>query len=237
MKINCIAIDDEKYALDLVIDNIRRIPYLNLIGGCRNVKEAKILLDSNVIHLIFTDIQMPGLSGLQFVEKLRVRPIIIFITAFENYAINAFNLDAIDYLVKPVCFDRFLHAANKVLLFYNGDLSVGPKNKNEVPYIFVSVEYNFLKINLIEIFYIEALKDYAKIHLVHGKKTILTRSSLKSILELLPSHQYIRIHKSFIVPVSSIYTITKDSIILNDGMTELPIGDGYKNQLLLILRK
>jgi len=231
MKINCLAIDDEKYALDLVIDNIRRIPYLNLIAGCRNVKEAKIYLDLNVIHLIFTDIQMPGLSGLQFVQQLPVKPIIIFITAFEDFAITAFNLDAIDYLVKPVSFDRFLQASNKALLFYKGDSRETVKENNELPYIFVSVEYNFIKINLSDIFFLEALKDYVKIHLVQGKKAILTRSSLKSILELLPPHQYIRIHKSFIVAVSSIFTITKDSIILNDGLIELPIGDGYKSQL------
>lgn len=237
MKLNCIAIDDEKYALDLLADNINRVPYLNLVASCKNTTEAAAAISKYQVHLIFSDIQMPGMNGLQFIENMSPKPLIIFITAFDNYALKAFNADAIDYLVKPVAFDRFLQATNKALLFYSGNSNTINKQAYESPFIFVSVEYNLVKITITEILYIEALKDYVKIYFIRQKKPILTRSSLKSILELLPSDRFLRIHKSFIIAVHSIFTIKKDSVILDDSLTELPLGDGYKNSLHQLLKK
>src|SRR5580765_5342406 len=199
--LRCIAVDDEPLALDLLEDNIRQIPYLQLEAKCKNAIEAIEILRRENIDLIFLDIQMPGLTGLQFIQSLSVRPMVILITAYDQYALEGFNLDVIDYLVKPVSFDRFLKACNKAWEFFR--LKNHPVNENtpELDYFFVNAEYSLVKVVMDDIIMIEGLKDYVKIHLTNNKPLII-RISMKSIEEKLSSKKFLRIHKSYIISIA-----------------------------------
>src|SRR5688572_12195193 len=157
--IKCIAVDDEKLVLELLVDNIQQVPFLQLAGRFKNAMEAAAFLHEEKVDLIFLDIQMPGLTGLKFVESLQNPPMIIFVTAYQEHALEGFNLNAVDYLLKPVSFERFLKACNKAQELFN--LKQKPASKEEHPgYFFVYVEYNQVKVNIAEILYIEGMKDY-----------------------------------------------------------------------------
>src|SRR5882724_2155350 len=193
--LRCIAVDDEPLALDLLEDNIRQIPYLQLAAKCKNAIEAVEILRKETIDLIFLDIQMPGLTGLQFIQSLTVKPMIILITAYDQYALEGFNLDVIDYLVKPVSFDRFFKACNKAWNFFKlknqtAKLSAG-ENVPELDYFFVNAEYSLVKVVVDDIIMIEGLKDYVKIHL-NNNKPLIIRISMKAIEEKLPGKKFIR---------------------------------------------
>lgn len=235
MKIKCIAIDDEKFALELLADNINRVPYLQLIATCKNTSEAMVIMQTTEVDLIFIDIQMPGTNGLQFIEKMIRKPLVIFVTAYDHYALKAFNADAIDYLVKPVSFERFLQATNKALAFAN--VQQPQIALQEPAFIFIHVEYNLVKVVLSDIIYIEGLKDYVKIHLQTPRKTLLTRNTMKGILEILPASQFIRIHRSYIVSFASISMIKKDTILLSDQQTSLPLSESCRIFLTAQLNK
>src|SRR5882724_3963951 len=177
--LNCIAVDDEKLVLDLLIDNIQQVPFLHLVKRCKNAMEAAEVLHQEKIDLIFLDIQMPGLNGLQFLESLHNPPMVIFVTAYKDYAFDGFNLNAVDYLLKPVSFERFLKACNKAHDLYN--LQNNPAQKDEpLDYFFVYVEYNLVKVIFSEILYIEGMKDYVKIFIESSTKPVITKMSLKA---------------------------------------------------------
>jgi two-component system, LytTR family, response regulator len=226
--INCIAIDDEPLALELLEDNISKLPYLNLVGSYDNAIEAMNALQHLKVDLVFLDIQMPGLTGLQFIQSLTVKPMFILVTAYEKYALEGFNLEVTDYLVKPVSLERFIKACNKAKELF--DLKQ-PQNtaKTDAGYFFVNVEYSMVKINHNDIVYIEGLKDYIKIHLHSTTKPIVTRMPMKTVEEQLPSGKFIRIHKSYIVSVAFISSVRKTSLFINE--LELPISDNYKEAL------
>lgn len=226
----CVAIDDEPLALALLADNIRQVPSLQLVASCGKAMEALTVLNQQEVDLIFLDIQMPGLTGLQFLQSLSVRPMVILITAYEKYALEGFNLDVIDYLVKPVPFERFLKACNKARDFFRLKNSAPPAEQPD--YFFVNAEYGLIKIVISEIVLIEGLKDYLKIHLADGKNLVI-RMSLKSIEEKLPPNKFFRIHKSYIVSISHITSIRKSSVFL--GERELPLSDHYKEDLLNVI--
>ncbi len=234
MKLNCIAVDDEKYALELLADNINRVPYLNLVASCKNTTEAAAAMSQYQVHLIFSDIQMPGMNGLQFIENMSPKPLVIFITAFDNYALKAFNADAIDYLVKPVSFERFLQATNKALSFSSYHMK---QVSNEPEFIFINVEYNLVKVVLSDILYLEGVKDYVKIHFADSKKVLMTRNTMKGMMEILPASQFVRIHRSYIITLKSISVIRKDSVLLTDQQTVLPISDSHRIHLTSVLGK
>ena len=225
----CIAVDDEPLALALLQDNIRQVPNLELVASCSTAMEALTILNREEVDLIFLDIQMPGLTGLQLLQSLSVRPMVILITAYEKYALEGFNLDVIDYLVKPVPFERFLRACNKAIDYYRlkknaaGDSPVWPE------YFFVNAEYGLVKITFSDIRMIEGLKDYLKIHLGETKPQII-RMSLKSIEEKLPPGKFFRIHKSYIISLSHVTAIRRNSVFLGD--LELPLSDLYKDDLM-----
>ena len=221
-----VAVDDEPLALALLEDNIRQIPSLRLLASCSSAMEALSVLREQEVDLIFLDIQMPGLTGLQFLQSLAERPMIILITAYEKYALEGFNLDVIDYLVKPVSFERFLKACNKAQDFFRLRQNAFA---GEQDYFFVNAEYGLIKIVIPDILLIEGLKDYLKIHMADGKPLVI-RMSLKSIEEKLPAHKFFRIHKSYIVSLSRITSIRKNSVFL--GRQELPLSDHYKDDLL-----
>ena len=180
MTMNCIVVDDEPLALDLIEDNIKKISFLKLIKKCKSATEALKIVNSEKIDLIFLDIQMPDISGIQFIKSLKNKPMVILITAFEKYALEGFELDVIDYLLKPVPFERFLKAVNKAHEYYNF-INIKPQaNDNLEPfkkYIFVKSEHKIIKINTEDILFIEGLKDYVKIYI--GEKPIFTLQSLK----------------------------------------------------------
>jgi len=234
--LRCLAIDDEPLALELLEDNISQVPYLKLEGKCNNAFEALKFLQEKTVDLIFLDIQMPGLTGLQFIQSLTLRPMIILITAYEKFALEGFNLDVIDYLVKPVPLDRFIKACNKAWELFNLRLKRAENSSSDEPeFLFVNVEYSLLKVEFADIQWIEGLKDYIRIYLKSSSKPVITRMSMKAIEEELPSSKFIRVHKSFIVSVSAITSVRKNSIFI--GVEEIPIGDNYKDAVNMIINK
>lgn len=228
--IRCLAVDDESLALDLLEDNISKIPFLRLEGRCKNAFEALAFLQSHEVDLIFLDIQMPGISGIQMVNSMNTQPMVIFITAYENFALEGFNVNAIDYLMKPVSFERFLKAVNKandVMQLHSRPEELSQvRNQN---YFFVSADYNLVRIAFADILYIEGLKDYVKIHSTAFPRPVITRMSMKVMEEKLPSEQFARVHKSFIVAVEKISSMRKNKIKIGDE--EIPMSDFYKENL------
>ncbi len=229
---NCIAVDDEKLVLDLLVDNIRQVPFLNLVGRCRNAMEAAEILHKEQVDLIFLDIQMPGLNGLQFVQTLKFPPMVIFITAYQEHALEGFNLDAVDYLLKPVSFERFVKACNKAYELFRLHQKGGHR-EDQPGYFFVYVEYNQVKITISDILYIEGMKDYVRIFLAAATKPVITKMSLKALEDKLMPYRFARIHKSYIVSVDKIAAIKRDLISI--GQTELPLSESYRSNLDNIL--
>lgn len=224
----CLAVDDEPLALDLLEDNIGKIPYLTLVKRCRNAFEAQEVLSREHIDLIFLDIQMPGITGVQFLQSVTTPPLVIFITAYEQFALDGFNLDVVDYLLKPVSFDRFLKAVNKAheLFTHRGNQLPGAA---QLDYLFVNADYNLVKINVRDIVFIEGLKDYIKIFVENAQRPVITRMSLKSMEEKLPTEKFVRVHKSFIVSLDKIVSIRKGKISI--GGVHVPISEHYKENL------
>ncbi len=233
-----IVVDDEKLVLELIVDNINQVPYLHLVKACHNALEAVEVIQQRSIDLIFLDIQMPRLSGLQLLQSLREPPLVIFITAYEEYALEGYDLNVVDYLLKPVSFARFLKACNKAKELF--DLRSGKMNTLNSPdvapdHIFVHVEYNLLKIVFTDILWIEALKDYIKIYMASSKKPVLTRMSMKVMEEKLPPDKFVRTHKSFIVAVDKISVIKKDMVVIHEN--EIPISEFYKENVTKTINK
>lgn len=234
--IQCIAVDDEPLALELLADNISQVPFLQLKATCNNAMEAMRVLQTQPIDLIFLDIQMPGLTGLQFIQSLPNKPMIILVTAYEKFALDGFNLDVVDYLVKPVSLDRFVKACNKAWELFQLKNTHAQLNSTHTPsYFFVNVDYTLLKIAFKDIIWIEGLKDYIKIHLIHSNKPVVTRMSMKTLEEQLPGNLFIRIHKSYIIAIEHITAIKRSSIFINN--IELPIGDNYKDAVIALTGK
>lgn len=229
--LRCIAIDDEPLALELLVDNISKVPYLELVAQCSNALEALKVLQEQKVDLVFLDIQMPGLTGLQFIQSLAEKPMFILITAYEKYALDGYTLDVLDYLVKPVSLERFIKACNKAREMHQLKIRGGENNSNnqKADYFFVNVDYKLLKVVFADITFIEGLKDYIKIHLKSTSRPIITRMSMKSVEEQLPSAEFIRIHKSYIVSVMHVTAIMKNSIFI--GEQELPVSDNYRDAL------
>jgi len=234
--IRCIAVDDESLALDLIEDDIRKVSFLQLVKKCRSGLDALDVLQSEKIDLLFLDIQMPDISGIQFLKSLPHKPLVIFTTAYEKYALEGFELDVIDYLLKPYSFERFLKAVNKA----QEHLSILEKNlaqhaAEEISFssqfIFVKSDYKLVKIEIAEIQYIESLKDYVKI--VVGEKPVVTLSSMKSIEEKLVAPDFIRVHRSFMVNLRKIRYIHRNFVMVGDK--EIPIGDNYKENFLQVI--
>ncbi|MGJ8745185.1 LytR/AlgR family response regulator transcription factor [Polaribacter sp.] len=228
----CIIIDDEPLALELLEDFISKVPFLELVSSCSNSFEASTILQEHQIDLIFTDIEMPDISGIDFIKSLDTKPMFIFTTAYSHYAVEGFNLNAIDYLVKPIPFHRFLKAATRAqnLLKSKKEEETTVVTQEVCPeFIFVKSEYENLKINLADIKYIESLKDYIKIH-TNREKPILTLSSLKNFEEKLGKTNFIRVHKSFIVSLKHIYSVQRNRIIIDDNW--IPIGLNYRDEFI-----
>ncbi len=228
---NCIVIDDEPLALDLLKDYIEKIPFLKLERTFTNPLEGLGYLQENTVDLVFLDVELPYLSGIEFVKCLQSKPLVIFTTAYEKYAVTGYDLEITDYLMKPILFDRFLRAVNKAYGLVKLSKKVPersvplPEKETQSDFIMVKTGYNTININLNDILYVEGLKDYIKIHL--SGKTILTLNSLKKLQEMLPESRFIRVHRSFIVSLPKIDSIQRSRIVI--GKTFVPVGENYKN--------
>lgn len=244
----CLVIDDEPFALDLMEDNVLKVPYLTLIKKCSNAFEAMEVMQTEKIDLIFLDIQMAGLTGVQFLKSLSAnKPMVIFVTAYEKYALEGYSLDVVDYLLKPVPFERFLKACNKAkelfeLKIKNKELrntlieqeKTAQKGENtEGPplpdFFFVNADYSHVKITVSNITHIEGMKDYIKIHLASQPKPVITRMSIKAMEEKLGNVDFMRVHKSFVVSSKKIEYVRNQRIFI--GKHIIPISDNFKDDM------
>jgi len=228
--LRCIAIDDEELALELLEDNIRKLPYLQLVGSFNNPLEAMKLVQEKQVDLVFIDIQMPGITGLQFIQSLPGQTMFILVTAYEKFALEGYNLNVVDYLVKPVELDRFIKACNKALELHQLRTNQQSSTGNTPDYFFVNVEYSLFKILKSDIRWVEGYKDYIKVYLKSSPQPVITRMSIKGIEELLGSKDFFRIHKSFIVSLASITSVRKNSVFIDNN--ELPLSDNYRESFL-----
>ena len=234
--INCIAVDDEPLALKLLQDNISKVPFLVLVRACNDAFEAMTALQENKIDLVFIDIQMPGITGLQFIGSLENKPMVIFITAYKQYALESYDLSVVDYLVKPVALDRFIKACNRAKELH--DLKGAGRQTGLAPskdYIFLNADYSQVKVMFDDIIWIEGLRDYIKINLKSTKKPLIIRSSLKAIELEMHNNKFIRIHKSYLVSINEITAVRKNSIFLKE--MELPIGETFREAVEKLVRK
>lgn len=229
MTLKCIAVDDEGPALYLIEDNIRRVPFLQLVKCCKNAYDAMVILQHENIDLIFLDIEMPGITGLEFLQSLPSKPMVIFTTAYKKYAWEGYNLDVLDYLLKPIAYDRFLKAVNKAYEYNHLRKKEQSETHVNSESIFVYAEYNLVKIVLSEITYVEALKDYVKIYLSTSNKPVITRVSMKAMEEKLPPSKYVRVHKSSIVSLDKIISIRKNRIQLLNS--EVPMSENFRENI------
>lgn len=227
MKLNCLIVDDEPLAQDVLEAYLAEEPELNLVRKCSNALEAREALKNLDVDLIFLDIQMPEISGIDFLKSLENPPMVILTTAFPNYAVEGFNLDAVDYLLKPIPEDRFKKAIAKVKDLYLMRHPENSKNTEEDDHIFVKADQKLVKLKYDDIFYVEALADYVKIHTF--EKRIITLQTMKKMEERLPSDRFIRVHRSFIVGIGKIKSISGNKIELDQQ--QIPIGKNYKNSL------
>jgi DNA-binding LytR/AlgR family response regulator len=232
MKIRCIAVDDEPLALRVIESHIEKLNDAELVAKCSNAIEAFEILKQKDIDLVFLDIQMPELTGIEFLKSLGNPPLIIFTTAYRNYAIDAFELDVLDYLLKPISFDRFLKAINKYYTRFEEkhpevkNLTVGSSPGKD--HIFIKKNKTLVKIFFREILFIESLKDYVKIHTTG--EIHMVKYPISHLEQKLPEEQFIRVHKSFIVSTEKITTISPRSVGVGDE--KIPIGRNYKEFVL-----
>ncbi len=230
--IKCIAIEDEPLALELLKKYIAKIPNLQLIGSFTDAIEASEFIRKYKPDLLFLDIQMPDITGIQLYRSLEEKPMVIFTTAYSEYAVEGFELDAIDYLLKPYPFDRFEKAVGRAIEYFNFKTQPAVADPE---CFFVKSEYQVVKINCSDVLFIEGLDDYVKIHL-HHSKPILSLMSLKSLIEKLPQTKFKRVHRSFIVPLQNIRSIRNKKIMLGDN-TEIPIGASYADEIQAWMKK
>ena len=226
--LRCIAIDDEPLALHLVTDYISKVPFLELAASCGDAFEAAKVLQEKEVDLMFMDIQMPGLTGLQFIQSLAKRPMVIIITAYKKFAPEGFELDVVDYLIKPVGMDRFLKACYKAQELHQLRAGTGSA-LSSADFFFVNVDYSLIKVLFADIIWIEGSGDYVKIHLRSAPKPLLVRTSARTLEAELPKDKFIRVHKSYILSVGSITAVRKNSVFI--GELELPVGETYRAAL------
>ena len=222
----CAIVDDEPLALDLLESYVRKTPFLVLTGKYSSAVQAMKELADNPTDLIFLDIQMPELNGLEFSKMLPSDTRIVFTTAFDQYAIDGYKVNALDYLLKPISYPDFLQAANKALRHYELLHRQPSADKEEIDSIFVKSEYKLVQIELRKILYVEGLKDYIKIYEEDNPKPVLSLMSMKAMEDLLPAAQFMRVHRSYIVRKDKIRVIDRGRIIF--GKTYIPISDSYK---------
>ncbi len=237
MTLNCIAVDDEPLALGLVCKFIEQTPFLNLVGRYSGAVDALKAIHQQKLDLIFLDIQMPDLNGIELARVLGKGvdvPRVVFTTAYNQFALEGYKVDALDYLLKPFNYEEFLRAAQKALNYHelvNRPTTAAPiptiaEERADEDYLFLKVEYQLVRIALDDILYIEGLKDYVKVHLKGVEKAILSLTSLKALEEKLPAKRFMRVHRSFIISLDKVTSMTKNSVQI--GKMMIAVGDQYK---------
>ena len=221
----CVIVDDEPLALDLLESYVRKTPYLELTGKYSSAVQALHALGDAAVDLMFLDIQMPELSGLEFSKLLPPDTRIVFTTAFDQYALDGYKVNAVDYLLKPISYPDFLRAADKARHWYERARSTSARDE-EIDSIFVKSEYKLVQVELRRILYVEGLKDYIKIYEEDNPKPILSLMSMKAMEDLLPASQFMRVHRSYIVRKDKIRVIDRGRIVF--GKAYIPISDSYK---------
>ena len=228
--IQCIIVDDEPIAREILENHLQKINAINVVSTCKNAVEAFNEINANTVDLIFLDINMPEISGLSFAKSINKNIKVIFTTAYREYAVDGFNLQAVDYLLKPISFERLLQAVNKYLgentIEINNSTSEIEKSNND--FIFVRSDRKMIKVNFCDIQYIESLSDYVKIHL--QENMIVTRETISNIEAKLPQKDFIRIHRSYIVSIATIESFTNEFIEIKKKA--LPISRSYKKEVL-----
>lgn len=245
MELTCSIIDDEPLAINLLESYVNKTPFLKLKGTYNSAVNALTALNNEPVDLLFLDIQMPELSGMEFSKMLEADTRIIFTTAFSQYAVDSYKVNALDYLLKPISFSEFLKAANKAVQWYelarnNKELPeknkiIPPHPSKEIESIFIKTEYKLMQVELKKILYIEGLKDYVKIYVEDEPRPILSLMSMKTMEEMLPSDHFIRVHRSFIVQPEKIKIIERNRIVF--GKEYIPISDNYKQKFMEFLGK
>lgn len=233
----CLIVDDESMGRKLIEEHVKHVPFLELVASCKDGFEAMEVLQNESIDLLFSDIQMPGLLGTEMVGSLKQKPLVIFITAYEEYALKGYELDIIDYLVKPVGMERFLTACNKaqnqfqlIKNLKSGKIGTIAESLSGEDFFFVNVEYSMVKISIPSIRYIEGLKDYVKIYIDGEKYPILTKVTMKALESKVEPHRFLRVHKSYIVNLRKIDSVKNQRIKM--GEMEIPVSDSH-NQILM----
>lgn len=241
MKLSCYVIDDEPLAVELMESYVRKTPFLELKGSFYSAGAAFEALGREPVDLLFCDIQMPELSGMELARMLPARTRVIFTTAFSSYAVEGFKVNAMDYLLKPVSYQDFLTSANKALQWFemagNREQGHGAQGRDnaEVSAIFVKTDYRLLRLELDDILYIEGLKDYVKIWLAGRAEPVLSLMSMKALEEQLPSDRFVRVHRSYIVQPSKMSYIERGRIVF--GKTRIPVSDTYRQGLQEFLER
>lgn len=234
-KIRCIAIDDELLALDVMADYIRKVPFLELVGTFDNVLEALPVVEKGLVDLVFLDIQMPQLTGLQFMKLIQGKARAILTTAYSEYALDSYDHDAIDYLLKPIAFDRFYKSVQKATaLLQPQQLDALPDRTPPVEtpsYIFVKTDSRMVKVMLAEILFVEGLKDYVAIHTLTEK--IITLQNMKRMEVILPLPHFARVHKSYLVSIEKIDSIERSRLFI--GQHVIPVGDTYREAFFQLI--
>ena len=229
--IRCIAIDDEPLALQQIVAYIGKVPFLELAAQCQSALEARQFLEQDTVDAIFCDINMPDLNGMDFIKSLAVPPLVVFTTAYSEYAVEGFRVNAVDYLLKPFGLQDFQRAANRLKerlesSVAGGTVVGGVAANTPDDTIFLKTEYRIVKVSISDIRYVEAMSEYLKVYLTSEPKPIITLLSMKKMEERLPD-TFMRIHRSYIVNLTKIQEVNKNRVIM-DADTYLPIGDLYK---------
>lgn len=228
MKLKCLAIDDEPLALKQMISYISQTPFLELVQGCSSAFEAMEILNTELVDLMFVDINMPGLSGMDFVKTLANPPKIIFTTAYSEFAVEGFQVDAVDYLLKPIAYDHFLKAASKAKERFPQQTTSSEKLESKDDFLFIKSEYKIVRINIGDIKYIEGMREYVRFHLLN-EKPLMSLLSMKSVEEKLPADRFMRVHRSYIVNLGQVSVVERNRIVF-DGKVYIPISDQYKEK-------
>lgn len=232
MKITCIVVDDEPLAVELMEGYVRKTPFLELKGSFYSASAAFEALRDEAVDLIFCDIQMPELNGMELARMLPRKTRVIFTTAFSNYAVEGFRVNALDYLLKPISYQDFLASAGKALNWFEMAEGAGQGGKDAVQpvsAIFVKTDYRLLRLELDDILYIEGLKDYVKIYLQNRPEPVLSLMSMKSLEEQLPSDRFVRVHRSYIIQPSKMSYIERGQVVF--GKARIPVSDTYRQVL------
>lgn len=231
--ISCLIIDDESIAREIIATHLSKIAHLDVVASCSNAMEAFNIINNHNIDLVFLDINMPEISGISFAKSINKKIKIIFTTAYRDYAVEGFELQAVDYLLKPISFERLLKAINTFFDVYSNSPNDIKVNQEYSPFMFVRSERIMVKINFSDIIYIESFSDYIKIHIQN--KTIITRENISAVEAKLPKNQFIRIHRSYIISLKNITSFTNEQVTILEK--SIPISRSYKKEVLSILEK